>query len=221
MTIENDNLNNDEFHRFLYDAFKSAYEVMKNGCPFYIWYASREHINFETAAKEAGLSVRQQLIWNKNSFILGRADYQWKHEPCLYGWKEGAGHYFTDFRNEATVISDEQELNFDRMKKDEMKELLKKIYSTTIQTTIINENKPARDADHPTMKPVQLFGRLIRNSSKAGDIVLDCFGGSGTTIIATEQLARRARVMEYDPHYCDVIIERWERLTGKQARQVQ
>ena len=108
-------------------------------------------------------------------------------------------------------------MNFDKMKASEMRELLKKIFAEKVSTTVINENKPTKDADHPTMKPVKLFALSVCNSSKRGNIVLDTFGGSGTTIIACEQLGRKARIMELDPHYCDVIIARWEKFTGKKA----
>lgn len=217
MTIQNDNMGSTAFGEFLTNAFKALFGVMRAGCPFYVWFASVEHINFEQSLNNAGLRVRQEIIWNKNSFILGRQDYQWKHEPCLYGWKEGAGHYFIDERNHATVLPDFEEINIDKMKKEELQNLLKKIYESKTATSVIDEPKPSRDSEHPTMKPVRLFGRLIQNSTRPGDIVLDTFGGSGTTIVACEQLGRKARVMELDPHYCDVIITRWEKLTGKEA----
>ena len=217
MTIANDNMESEAFLKFLTSAFAAAYNVMKPGCPFYVWFASREHINFETALNEVGLQVREELIWNKNSLILGRCDYQYKHEPCLYGWKEGTGHYFAPTRTETTVIPDAEELDFEKMSKAEMKELLETIYSEALPTTVINENKPTKNTDHPTMKPVRLFGRQIDNSSRTGEIILDSFGGSGTTIVACEQIGRKARLMEYDPHYCDVIIARWEKLTGATA----
>lgn len=217
MTIKNDNMSSDKFGQFLTGAFIAAVDVMKDGCAFYVWYADIERINFEKSLNNAGLKIREQLIWNKNHFILGRADYHWKHEPCLYGWKEGAAHYFIDIRNQTTVIPDPEEIVIDKMSKAEMKDLLTKIYESDIPTTVIFENKPAKDAEHPTMKPVRLFARQIINSSKPGEIVLDTFGGSGTTIVACEQLARKARLMELDPHYCDVIIARWEKLTGQKA----
>lgn len=210
-----------EFRKFLIDAFLAAKSVLGNGCPFYVWFATREHINFEGALNDVGLKVRQELIWNKNTFTLGRSHYQWKHEPCLYGWKGDSCRYFIDFRNRSTVIQDESELDFDKMKKSEMLELLKKIYEQKIPTTVIDEKKPTKDADHPTMKPVRLFGYQVTNSTRPGDIVLDTFGGSGTTIVACEQLGRRARLMELDPHYCDVIIARWEKLTGKKAEKIE
>lgn len=217
MTIKNDNMASDKFGEFLTDAFKAAKAVLSKGAPFYIWFASCEHINFETALNKAGLKVKQELVWNKNAFNLGRSHYQWKHEPCLYGWEGNTCRYFVDLRNLASVIQDEDELNIDKMTKGEMKALLHKIYEEKIPVTVINEAKPLKDADHPTMKPVRLFGYQTRNSSRPGEIVLDTFGGSGTTIVACEQLHRKARIMELDPHYCDVIIARWEKLTGKTA----
>lgn len=221
MTIENDNMSSSDFRKFLCGAFAAAKSVLEDGCPFYIWFASREHINFEGALNDNGLVVRQELIWNKNHFILGRAHYQWKHEPCLYGWKGGSCRYFIDARNRASVLQDEAELNIDKMKAAEMRELLKQIYASGLPTTVIDCNKPTKDGDHPTMKPVRLFGFQMSNSSRRGDIVLDTFGGSGTTIVAAEQLGRKARLMELDPHYCDVIIARWEKLTGQKAIKIQ
>lgn len=221
MTIANDNMASDEFRIFLRNAFAAAYPVLDKGCPFYVWFASKEHINFEGALNDVGLQVRQELIWNKNHFILGRAHYQWKHEPCLYGWKGDSCRYFVDIRNRASVIQDEEELNIDKMKAAEMRALLHKIYEERIPTTVINCMKPNKDEDHPTMKPVRLFGYQMANSSRPGDIILDSFGGSGTTIVAAEQLGRKARLMEYDPHYSDVIIARWEKLTGGKAQKIE
>ena len=221
MTIANDNMASDEFRIFLRNAFSAAYSVMGKGCPFYVWFASKEHINFEGALNDVGLRVKQELIWNKNHFILGRAHYQWKHEPCLYGWKGDSCRYFVDWRNRASVIEDEQEINIDKMKVSEMRALLHKIYEERIPTTVTNCMKPNKDEDHPTMKPVRLFGYQMANSSRPGDIILDSFGGSGTTIVAAEQLGRKARLMEYDPHYSDVIIARWEKLTGGKAEKIE
>ena len=217
MTIANDNMASDEFRIFLRNAFAAAYPVLDKGCPFYVWFASKMHINFEGALNDVGLQVRQELIWNKNHFILGRAHYQWKHGPCLYGWKGDSCRYFIDVRNRASVIEDNTEINIDKMKASEMRALLHKIYEERIPTTVINCMKPNKDEDHPTMKPVRLFGYQMANSSRPGDIILDSFGGSGTTIVAAEQLGRKARLMEYDPHYSDVIIARWEKLTGQKA----
>ena len=214
--IDNDAMTDSEFKAFLVSAFTNMREALKPGGAFYIWFASREHVRFETALNEVGMEVRQNLIWNKNHFVFSRQDYQWKHEPCLYGWKDGAGHYFIDDRSQTTVIEDQQP-DFSAMKKDEMRRLLEEIYSDKVSTTILNEKKPQKSDLHPTMKPVKLIARQIKNSSRLGEKVLDLFGGSGTTLVACEQLDRQCYMMEYDPKYADVIIERWEALTGQKA----
>lgn len=185
LKISNDSMDADTFHDFLYNAFINAFSTMKGGASFYVWYASKEVVNFSTALADAGLSVKQELIWNKNSLVMGRQDYQWKHEPCLYGWKETDSHHW---------------------------------YGDRKQTTVIDFDRPTKSELHPTMKPVGLFDYQIKNSTKKCDNVLDLFGGSGTTIMACEQNGRNAYVMEYDPHYIDVIIERWENFTGKKAK---
>ena len=182
--IMNDNMGAQEFLKFLTDAFTCADKVMKPGAVFYIWHAESEGYNFRLACMNTGWAVRQCLIWNKNSLVLSRQDYHWKHEPCLYGWKSGAGH---------TWLSDRK------------------------QTTVLDFDRPLKNDIHPTMKPVKLFDYQICNSCVRGGIVLDLFGGSGTTIIACEQNGRQARLMELDPHFCDVIIHRWEALTGENA----
>ena len=223
MKIENDDMSSQAFKEFLIAAFTNLNNALKPGGSFYIWFASREHVNFETALNEAGLEVRQELIWNRNSLILGRQDYQWKHEPCLYGWKDGASHYFIDDRTQTTIIEDKKP-DIKKMKKEEMQALLEEIYSDKISTTIINEDRPSVNDLHPTMKPLKLLARLIKNSSqstKAGNntnnIVLDLFGGSGSTLITCEQLDRKCYMMEDDPHYADVIVKRWEDFTGRKA----
>lgn len=184
LKIKNDQMGNDNFRQFLTDAFSNADMVMKSGAVFYIWHADSEGYNFRGACFDAGWTVRQCLIWNKNSMVMGRQDYQWKHEPCLYGWKEGAGHLWASDRK---------------------------------QTTVINFDKPTRNDMHPTMKPIPLFDYQIKNNTKGGDVVLDLFGGSGTTIMACEQNGRRGYSMEYDPRYVDVIVDRWEKFTGAKA----
>lgn len=149
--------------------------------------------------------------------MLGRQDYQWRHEPIIYGWREGAGHYFIVDRSQDTVI-EEPELNLDGMTKQELADLVRGIFAQYGEhTSVIECPRPARSDEHPTMKPVALIGRLISNSSKPGWVVGDFFAGSGTTLIAAEQLQRTARVMELDTHYCDVIIDRWESMTGEKA----
>lgn len=184
LTIKNDAMEDDKFRQFLRDAYTAADTVMKPGAVFYIWHADLEGYNFRGAAKDAGWTVRQCLIWKKSSMVIGRQDYHWKHEPCLYGWKEGAGHLWAADRK---------------------------------QTTILEFDKPSRNGEHPTMKPVSLFEYQMLNNTKGGDIVLDSFGGSGTTLIAAEKNGRVARLMELDPKYCDVIVKRWQEFTGKIA----
>jgi site-specific DNA-methyltransferase (adenine-specific) len=172
LTIQNDSMGNDDFRQFLRDAYSAADAVMKPGAVFYIWHADSEGYNFRGAAKDAGWTVRQCLIWKKSTMVMGRQDYHWKHEPCLYGWKDGAAHLWATDRK---------------------------------QTTILEFNKPSRNGEHPTMKPVELFAYQMLNNTKG----VDSFGGSGTTMIAAEKHGRHARLMELDPKYCDVIIKRW------------
>ena len=215
MTIENDDMSDADFKEFLNKSFYNLNKNLKEGGAFYVWYASKEHINFETELNNNGLQVRQCLIWVKQHFNLGRQDYKWKHEPCLYGWKDGAGHYFIDEFNHPTVIEDK--IDFDSLKKEEAIQMLKDIYNDGISTTVIHEDKPTINDLHPTMKPLKLIARLIRNSSKENEKVLDLFGGSGSTLIVCEQLNRQCYMMEYDPVYVDAIIERWENFTGEKA----
>jgi len=184
LTIQNDSMSNDAFRQFLRDAYSAADAVMKKGAVFYIWHADSEGYNFRGAATDIGWKVRQCLIWKKSSLVMGRQDYHWKHEPCLYGWKDGAGHLWAADRK---------------------------------QTTILEFDKPSRNGEHPTMKPVELFQYQMLNNTKGQDIVLDSFGGSGTTCIAAEKNGRYAYMMELDPKYCDVIIKRWQDFTGKKA----
>lgn len=214
--IENDYMPSFQFVAFLDKAMHNINKYLKQGGAFYIWHASTTVHEFETALRYNNLKTRQQLIWNKNSIVLSRQDYHWKHEPCLYGWKEGAAHYFIDDRTQSTVYEDGIP-EYKKMKKAELVELLDEIYSDKISTTVINEKKPHLSEEHPTMKPIKLLARLIKNSSKRKEIVLDLFGGSGSTLIACEQLDRTCYMMELDPRYIDVIIDRWEKLTGQKA----
>ena len=162
--------------------------------------------------------MRQVLVWIKQNFVMGRQDYQWRHEPCLYGWKDGAAHYFINDRTKTTVEEEAPRPNFSGMKKAELVELLEKIYADEIQTTAIYEKRPSASELHPTMKPIPLIGRQIKNSSRKGELVLDTFAGSGSTMMAAEQLGRRSANVELDPHYCDVILTRWEQFTGRDAK---
>lgn len=216
-TIQNDNQEDSQFRQFLVDAFTAARDVMKQGAVYYIWHADSEGENFRGACNQVGLRVRECLIWVKNSFVLGHSDYQWRHEPCLYGWKDGAAHYFVNSRSESTVIPDLTEVDPQKMKKEELQKLVETLLSERVPSTVIEMDKPTKNGEHPTMKPVALFDYLIRNSTKKGDTVLDSFAGSGTTIMACEQDGRKALCMELDPKYCDVIIQRWEAFTGEKA----
>lgn len=220
LKIKNDKMSDSHFRQFLVDALSACNKVMKPGAAFYIWHADSEGFNFRGACHDIGWTVRQCIIWNKNILVLGRQDYQWKHEPCLYGWKEGAGHYFVDDRKQTTVLEDAKSLDFKSMKKPELIQLLEEIFADKISTSVLNEKKPAASEFHPTMKPLKLIGRLVKNSSKPGDKVLDSFGGSGSTLMVCEQLNRTCYTCELDPKYADAIIERWEQYTGEKAELV-
>lgn len=217
-TISNDNFKDDsEFQQFLIDSLGNANDALKDGGVFYIWHAGSQAFSFWEATHQIGWTVREIINWVKDRLSMGRQDYQWQHEPCLYGWKGGAGHYFIELRNLTTVFDDEKPL--DELTNKELKELVAN-YRQAVPTTIIREPKPSKSEEHPTMKPVRLIAKLIGNSSREGERVLDIFGGSGTTMIAREQLNRICYMMELDPHYADVIIERWEKFTGQKAARI-
>ena len=201
--IQNDNMQSSVFREFLRSSFCNAKSVLKMGGAFHVWYGENESYNFRGALKEAGLQVRQQLVWIKSQATLGRQDFQHMYEsvlagdsylddemeesgyePCLYGWKDGAGHKWYKKRKERDVLF------FD---------------------------KPMSSAEHPTMKPVLLFDYEMKCNTKPGDNILDLFAGSGTAIIAAEPDGRNAFCMEFDPKYADVIVDRWERFTGEKA----
>ena len=183
-TIANDAMDDGEYLEFLQSAFTNAARHLAEGGVYYIFHADTKSLLVQTAVNLAGLEVQQCLVWVKNTFTMGRRDYHWRHEPILYGWKDGAAHYFIDDRT---------------------------------QDTVLEEDRPQRNDIHPTMKPVPLIKKLIANSSRTGDVVLDLFGGSGTTLIACEEMKRKCYMMELDPKYCDVIIDRWEQFTGQKA----
>lgn len=219
MKIANDNMDDVAFVSFLTAAFNCAIQAMRPGAAFYVWHADSKGYEFRTALKEVGLTLRETLIWVKNALVLGRQDYQWRHEPCLYGWKDGAAHYFVDDRSQSTVIEDAG-VDYRKLKKDELLKLVLQLTDVSIPNTVIYEDKPTKNDIHPTMKPVKLMARLIKNSTKQEQLVLDLFGGSGSTLIACEQINRRCFTMEYDPKYCDAILDRWEKLTGEEAERL-
>jgi DNA modification methylase len=187
MTIKNDNMKDGDFRNFIADVYVNLFTCMREGAPIYVFHADSEGHHFRQGMRNAGLKLSECLVWKKNRLVLGRHDYQWQHEPVLYGWKEGAAHPW---------------------------------YSDRSQTTIMEFDRPAKSTEHPTMKPVELLTYLLGNSSKKGDLVWDSFLGSGSTLIACERTGRRCVGLEIDPHYCDVIIKRWEDLTGQKAERV-
>ena len=208
--IENDKMDDNSFYQFLYDFYTALGKFTKQGGAWYVWHTDNERINFTKAFQDAGMYFSQCLIWVKNNLVLGRLDYQKKHETCLYGWKEGAGHYFTNQRTNTTVIEDK--LDIKKLTKDEMKKMLTEMLSDKTKSTIIHCDKPHQSDLHPTMKPILLLAPLIENSSRVGEIVADPFLGSGSTMVAAHQLKRRCFGMELEPKYCAVIIDRMKKL---------
>jgi len=206
-TIMNDFMDSDKFFEFLLTMYMIASQHLKPGGVVYVFHSDVERVAFQLAMNAAGFKFSETLIWVKNSFNLSRNDYHWKHEPILYGWKEGAGHYFVEDRTQSTVF--DESVNIEKLKKEELIEMLQNIL-TQLHTTIIYDNKPLRSDIHPTMKPVSLVGKLIKNSSKARDLLYEPFGGSGSTLIASDQLDRECYCMELDPKYVDVIVKRWK-----------
>lgn len=174
--IKNDNLENDKFYQFLFDAFTCMEKAMADDASIYVFHADTEGLNFRKAFADAGFYLSGTCIWKKQSLVLGRSPYQWQHEPCLFGWKKNGKHQW---------------------------------YSDRKQTTIWEFDKPKKNGDHPTMKPVPLIAYPIKNSSMSNCIVLDPFGGSGSTLIACEQTNRICHTIELDEKYCDVIIKRY------------
>jgi len=179
--IKNDNLENDKFYQFLFDAFTCMEKAMADDASIYVFHADTEGLNFRKAFADAGFYLSGTCIWKKQSLVLGRSPYQWQHEPCLFGWKKNGKHQW---------------------------------YSDRKQTTIWEFDKPKKNGDHPTMKPVPLLAYPIKNSSMSNCIVLDPFGGSGSTLIACEQTNRICHTIELDEKYCDVIVKRYIEQVG-------
>jgi len=223
--IKNDSMADGKFRAFLYDAFISAYAVMKPGAPIYVAHADTEGLNFRGAFKDAEFKISGCLVWAKDSLVLGRSDYQWQHEPVLYGWKPGAAHRWYGGRKQTTLM----QLGGSVFTQNEDGTVTAKIgdqsivisgdnlKATQTESTIIRCEKPKRSSAHPTMKPVELISKMLRNSTREGDIVVDLFGGSGSTLISCQMLGRQARLMELDAKFVDVIVRRWQDFTGKQA----
>ena len=209
--IENDKMDDNLFDNFIFEFYKNFKDITKEGGSWYVWSPpGNTETKFRNQWNESGLLLKQCLVWVKNNFVLGRQDYQWKHESCLYGWKEGAAHYFIDDRTKKTVIEDE--LDYKKLSKSELLNILKEMLSDKIKTSVLKIDKPMRNDLHPTMKPILLLAPLIENSSRVGEIVADGFLGSGSTMVAAHQLKRRCYGMELEPKYCAVIIDRMKKL---------
>ena len=214
--IANDDLRGDSLFQFLAHAFKNLADNLKSDGAFYVWFASINHIEFETALKMAGLRVKQELIWDKG-MVLGHSDYHWAYEPCLYGTHKDKNCTWYGDRTQKTFLAMNRTEIRD-LKKEELIDILLRLHEGRSCWRISRDN--TTEYIHPTQKPIALAGRGIKNSSCAGQIVLDLFGGSGSTMMACEQLGRKARIMEFDPKYCDKIITRWERYTGMKAEKL-
>jgi site-specific DNA-methyltransferase (adenine-specific) len=210
MKIMNDKMDGDSFYQFLYDFYTALGAYTKAGGAWYVWHTDNERVNYTKAFEDANNKFSECLIWVKSSLVLGRLDYHKKHETCLYGWKQGAAHYFVDNRTKTTVIEDN--VNIAKLTKEQMKKMLTDILSEKTATTILRADKPHKSIEHPTMKPILLIAPLIQNSSKEGWIVSDAFLGSGSTMVASHQLNRKCYGMELDPKYCQVIVDRMLKL---------
>lgn len=224
--ILNDDMSDADFKKFLGGFYRSAHSVMKAGAAIYVAHAETERANFTAQFIAAGFKLSGVVIWRKDALVLGRSDYQWIHEPILYGWKAGGGHKFFGGRAQTTV-TDLGSSGSPFVRRPDGKwqvtigeEVMIVDGSATVEwveDSLMRELKPKRNDVHPTMKPVALIERMLRNSAKPGQIVLDPFGGSGSTLIACERLGMSARLMELSEGYADVIIRRWQDFTGQRA----
>ena len=223
--IANDNMGASEFRRFLLSAFSCAAAVMKPGAAIYVAHADTEGLNFRAAFRDAGFKLSGCLVWVKPSLVLGRSDYQWRHEPILYGWKPGAAHRWFGGRAQTTVSEAPGQpvriMPDGTVQVDVGDQVVvirgEGLALETYDGSVLRVAKPSRNTEHPTMKPVELVERHLENSTRAGDRVLDLFGGSGSTLIACHNGGRAARLMELDPKFCDVIVQRWQVYTGQRA----
>ena len=224
--IANDDLSDKDFAKFLHSAFEVVFDVLKPGGAIYVAHADTEGLNFRDAFKRAGFKLSGCLMWRKNALVLGRSDYQWQHEPILYGWKPGAAHRWFGGRKQTTVMAIPEAVSPFQLRPDGRFEIqlgnsvMVVDGNATVEdllTSVIHESKPSRSEGHPTMKPVALVERMLKNNAKKGDIVLDIFGGSGSTLMAADRLGMCARLSELSPQYVDVIVTRWQDFTGKQA----
>jgi DNA modification methylase len=224
--IENDNMADGAFGEFLQDAMDNVYAVTREGGAIYVAHADTEGLNFRRAFTQAGFKLSGCTIWQKDSLVLGRSDYQWRHEPILYGWKPGAAHTWYGGRKQTTILNLLDELPIKplpdgtfELRHGESRFIISgaDIQVEGIVPSVFLESKPKRNGEHPTMKPVALIERQLKNNAKAGAVVLDVFGGSGSTLIAAQRLGMAARLVEFDPRFCDVIVKRWQDYTNRHA----
>ncbi|WP_296221995.1 site-specific DNA-methyltransferase [uncultured Sphingomonas sp.] len=222
--IKNDDMADSEFRQFLSDAFVAVSTALKPGAPIYVAHADTEGLNFRGAFTDAGFKLSGCLIWKKDSLVLGRSDYQWMHEPILYGWKPGAAHRWYGGRKLTTVVDDSggpisvrEDGSVQVKVGDEVVVITGDVKVESFLSSVIFHEKPKRSSSHPTMKPVGLIERMLRASSRAGDVVIDGFGGSGSTLIAADRMGQSARLVELDPKFVDVIVCRWQEYTGRSA----
>lgn len=227
--IKNDNMSDLAFYEFLAAMFRCTYSVMKDGASIYVAHADTEGLNFRRAFKDAGFKLSGCLVWAKDSLVLGRSPYQWQHEPILFGWRPGAAHRWFGGRKQTTVAQVGDGSPFVQMADGRWQvkigdRVLVVEGGATVEElvpTLIHEAKPKRSAEHPTMKPVALIERQLQNSGRPGDVVMDPFGGSGSTLMAADRLGMAARLIELDPKFVDVIVTRWENYTGRTAVKVE
>lgn len=224
-SIKNDDMDDAQFRQFLIDAHTCLFAVMKSGAAIYVAHADTEGLNFRAAFHAAGLKLSGCLIWRKDSLVLGRSDYQWQHEPILYGWKPGSAHKWYGGRKNTTVMELGMESPFVRQADgsyaiamgDRVLVVAADVVVEDMSTSILRHDKPKRSAEHPTMKPVALVERMLKHNARPREIVVDAFSGSGTTLMAAERLGMCARVMELDPKFVDVCVKRWQEYTGRRA----
>jgi DNA modification methylase len=223
LKIKNDSMEDSKFYRFLFDAYKSMFESTQPGGAIYVCHADSEGTNFRNALKDTGWELKQCIVWIKNSFVMGRQDHHWQHEPILYGWKPGKAHAWYGGRKESTVIKSDDGIFEVKTKSGIQLTVnigLKKVVIEVPQYKVLMDgddtetttwyvDKPIKNGEHPTMKPIKLCARGINNSSKPGDIILDLFGGSGSTLMAAEQTGRACFTMELDERYASVIVKRY------------
>lgn len=202
-------MQSDEFRSFLAALFCAAFAHVRAGAPYYIFHADSEGVAFRQTLIDAGWLLKQVLVWVKNSLVLGRQDHHWQHEPILYGWKPGAGHSWYGGRKLTTVMDDGPD--FTSWSRDDLEGLVRELFA---ESTVVRADRPTRNADHPTMKPVALLCMLLDRSTRVGDLVLDTCAGSGSLLIACHGTSRRAALTELDPRYADVICRRFQEHSG-------